>query len=73
MENLSEYNRRPVWVDSMTKEKQHGWYLLAKKILPRLKDIDDVSRLNDAIKDYEVKTGINHPTNNEPPAIPPAH
>jgi hypothetical protein len=59
MENLNEYNRRPAWIDTMTKEKQHEWYLQAKKILPRLKNIgDDVSRLNDAIRNYEIRNGI---------------
>ncbi len=59
MGNLNEYDRRPVWIDTMTKEQQYEWYLKIKASLPLWKKMKgDVSELEHAIKEYENRNGI---------------
>jgi hypothetical protein len=59
MNQLTEYNNYPKWIDTLTKEQQYEWYCRAKKFLVRFKESeDDIGELEKAVKDYEVKNGI---------------
>jgi hypothetical protein len=56
---INEYRDEPNWISSLTKEQQYEWYLRAKQVLVRLEHMgDDTTRLNNAIQDYESRTGI---------------
>jgi len=60
MENLNEYNRRPAWIDTMTKEQQHERYLKIKESLPLWNKImnGQTDELEAAIRDYELRNNI---------------
>jgi hypothetical protein len=59
MSQLNEYQKRPKWIDELTKEQQHEWYLRIKKSLPQWRNIKgDISDLEAAIKDYEIRNNI---------------
>jgi hypothetical protein len=59
MNQLSEYNNYPKWIDDLTKEQQYEWYCRAKQFLVRFKETkDDMVALEKAIRDYEAKNGI---------------
>lgn len=55
---ISEYIQNPKWIENITPEEQHEWYLLAKRDLPRFKKMGDASDLENAIIDYEKRHGI---------------
>lgn len=56
---LNEYNEGPKWYDSLTKEQQYDWYVHIKETLPMWRQtMGDVSQLEHAIKDYEVRNNI---------------
>jgi len=55
---LNEYNTHPKWIDSLTPEEAHQWYLYAKRDLPLFKSRGDASALEQAIVDYEKRHGI---------------
>lgn len=64
MEKLTEYREYPKWIDTMTKDEQHEWYLRIKKTLPMFKERIDTSVLEAAIKEYEMRNGIVTDENN---------
>ena len=55
---LYEYKQVPGWIASLTKEEQYSWYIKIKQSLPQLKNVGDISELEKAIKDYELKNNI---------------
>ena len=58
-EKLTEFRVYPNWINSLTKEQQHEWYLRIKNSLPLWRVLrDDVSYLEQAIKDYEIRNNI---------------
>lgn len=58
-EKLDELQDYPTWIDALTKEQQHEWYLRIKNSIPLWKNLHgNVSDLEQAIKDYEIKNNI---------------
>jgi hypothetical protein len=56
---LNELRDEPKWINSLTTEQKHEWYLVAKEIVERLKRMgDDTVELEKAIIDYEINRGI---------------
>lgn len=55
---INEYIERPNWIDSLTPEEAHQWYLIAKRDLPLFKKWGDASKLEQAINDYEQRHHI---------------
>jgi hypothetical protein len=58
MKKLDEYKDYPKWIDSLTKEQQYEWYVRIKKSLPLWADMLDITELEQAIKDYEIRNKI---------------
>lgn len=60
MNKLNEYNDRSSWIDTMTKEQQHEWYLKFKETLPLWNKITGghSDELEAAIRDYELRNNI---------------
>jgi len=59
MEKLTEYREYPKWIDTMTKDEQHEWYLWAKnELLPTLNRFSNTDILETAINDYEEKNNL---------------
>jgi hypothetical protein len=54
---LNEFNNNKV-IDSLTDEERYEWYLRIKESLPILKRNMDVTALEIAIKEYELRHGI---------------
>ncbi len=56
---LNEYRDHPKWLNELTKEQQHEWYLVIKASLPQWRRIrGDVSDLEAAIREYEIRNNI---------------
>ena len=60
MNKLNEYKNRPSWIDTMTKEQQHVWYLKIKETLPLWNKITNgqTDEIEAAIRDYELRNNI---------------
>ena len=58
MKKITEYNQQPKWIDKLTSEEAHQWYLKIKQDLPKFKNRGDTSELEQAIVDYEKRRSI---------------
>jgi hypothetical protein len=61
MSKLTELNDSPVWLQNLTKETQYEMYLRIKKTMPILRtwyDIDTISKLEEALAEYEKRNNI---------------
>lgn len=55
---LNEYINAPKWIDTLTPEEAHEWYLIVKRDLPLFKSRGDTAVLEQAIVDYEKRHDI---------------
>ena len=57
---LNEYNQNTLWIQQLSKEEQHEWYLTIKESLPLWKEITNgqTDDLEMAIMDYELRNNI---------------
>jgi hypothetical protein len=55
---LNELKNYPKWIDSLTKDQQHEWYIRIKESLPKWQKLGDTTELEQAIKDYEIRNNI---------------
>jgi hypothetical protein len=59
MTKLNEYNDSPKWINELTKEQQYEWYVRIKESLPIWRQMrSDITELEQAIKDYEIRNNI---------------
>ena len=59
-DKLTEYKDYPHWIDSITPEEQHQYYVFAKKIVTDSSQVvdDSIKKLAQAVADYELKHNI---------------
>lgn len=57
-ERIKELKDNLKWVDSLTSEQQHQWYLTIKESLPIWREIGGVEELERAVLDYETRNGF---------------
>lgn len=55
---LNELKNYPKWIDALTVEQLHEWYVHIKKSLPLWQKMGDTAALELAIKDYEIRNNI---------------
>ena len=58
--NINEYAEKscPKWIAELTKEQQHEWYLKIKQLLPAMKNLGNMARLEKSIAEYEHRNNI---------------
>lgn len=55
---ITEYSQHPKWIDNLSSEEIHKWYITVKRDLDKFKELGDASDLEQAILDYEKRYGI---------------
>jgi hypothetical protein len=55
---INELKKYPNWIDTLTKEQQYAWYVSIKKSLSQWQELGDITELELAIKEYEIKNNI---------------
>lgn len=61
-----EFIEYPKWADTAELQDQYRWYLRIKKSLPQWRTMrEDVSDLEQTLKEYELRNGIQTENRNE--------
>lgn len=55
---LTELHSYPKWIDTLTTEQRHEWYLRIKESLPIWRELGDSEELEKAVIEYEHRHGI---------------